>query len=338
MRKIIYFALIGLSVMMVACATATATVAPKPTPPAPVVRKSGTIRFSIGGDPNVRDIPRLMAIDALKAQGYTVETTTFASNDLIASAMQRGDIEIGDLTSNLAWSAIAKGVDIRSVVGRTNMTFYLVTKQSIKTCQDLEGQRLAFSNRQAVGYIMYDKYLKENCPGVNPQILLIANSKNRVAALEAGELDGAYLELEDWLPLSSRAGTSFHILLDFAKQFPQVFFSPFSVRRTWAEQNPEAVKDFIRALLAANRRVIANPQVLRDEIVKRLAIDAVQAQKLADTYLALKVWDANGGMNQDSLAYTIDFLSANGTVSKGIQINDVADLSYLNAVLDEIGR
>jgi hypothetical protein len=35
---------------------------------------------------------------------------------------------------------------------------------------------------------------------------------------------------------------------------------------------------------------------------------------------------------------TIDFLVDTGAMEPGLKVEDVADLSYLNAVLDEIGR
>jgi len=113
-------------------------------------------------------------------------------------------------------------------------------------------------------------------------------------ALIAGTLDAARLEIVDWLNLQDKAPDKFHILIDFGKVYPQIRFSAFSVSKTWAAQHPVAVHDFIRALLLAQRDIIANPQLLRDNISKYLGVDSARAQKLADAYLALNVWDANG--------------------------------------------
>lgn len=46
----------------------------------------------------------------------------------------------------------------------------------------------------------------------------------------------------------------------------------------------------------------------------------------------------NGGYTMESVQANIDFLVETAVLSPGLKPDDVADLSYLNAVLDEIGR
>jgi NitT/TauT family transport system substrate-binding protein len=335
MSRVIAFTLVLLGIGLVACA------APKPAPVPTTItpaHKSGILRIAIVRTPNVKDIPRLMAIDVLKEEGYTVTLQAYNDSALIPAAMQREDIEIGDSTSNQAWTAITKGLDVRSVVGLANMTFYFVTKPDVQTCRDLDGRSIAFSNRTSVGYVMFDDYLKQKCPGASPQIVLISDSHNRIAALQSGNVDGAYLEIEDWLQLDSQAPGKFRVLVDFAKEFPKVQYSTFTVRRAWAQQNPEIVKDFIRALLAAHRRLVGNSGLLRDAIVKYLSVDTAAAQYSANAITPLKVWDVNGALTTENLQYSIDYFEVKSSLQSGTKVNDVADLSYLNAVLDEIGR
>jgi ABC-type nitrate/sulfonate/bicarbonate transport system substrate-binding protein len=311
-------------------AAAAATTAP--------AAKAGTIRVSMNGAPNAKDIPRLMAIDSLKEQGYDVEVTTFAQSALVPVAMQRGDIDIGDVTTNLAWTAIAKGTDIRSVVGEANMTFQLVTKQNIQSCQDLGSRTLAFSTRQAVGFVMFQDYVNRSCPGTSPQILLIADSSNRMASLESGKVDGAYLEIEDWLRLEREAPGKYRDAVDFGKEFPNVEYSTFTVRKGWAQQNPEVVKDYIRALLSAYRRLVGHPDEMQNELEKYIPADSAVAQEWANTFASSSVWDVNGALTEQNIQSTIDYLASKGSLPTGVKGSDVADLSYLNAVLDEIGR
>ena len=45
----------------------------------PVQKKSGTIRFGTFSTPNASSMSWLMALEKLKEEGYTVETTVFAS-------------------------------------------------------------------------------------------------------------------------------------------------------------------------------------------------------------------------------------------------------------------
>jgi ABC-type nitrate/sulfonate/bicarbonate transport system substrate-binding protein len=337
-NKIAASVMVCLGMLLVACAEQPSVGAvPKNAPAIDAARQLGTIRFSLQGTANVPDIPWLMALDSLKEQGYIIELINLTSADLITGALIRSDIEVGAASTSFSWSAIAKGADIRTIVGRVNMTFSLVTKQTLLTCQDLDGKILAFSSKQAVGYLMFEKYLKQHCLGIAPQIILMSESKNRVAGLLANEIDGAYLEIEDWVSLK-RESPKFHILIDFAKEFPEVQYSTFSVRHEWAQQNPGIVKDYIRALILANRRIMVNAKSLEDGIVKYLSLDRVQAQALATAYIAAGVWDINGGLTQDNLQKTMEFMASSGSVPQGLQVGRVANLAFLNTVLDEIGR
>ena len=300
--------------------------------------KSGTIRFALLDTTDVKDVPWLMALDSLEEQGYTTEVVNFGKSSLIPPALVQGDIDIAVGSTTLNWAAIAQGADIATVVGKVNTSFLLITNMDVQSCGDLDGKVLTFATRQSVGYVMFEEYLDQNCPGTGPEILLISGSANRVAGLELGEVDGAYLELEHWLRLQETAPGEFQVLIDFAKEFPEVQIETFNVRREWAEENREQVEDFVRALLVANRSVIADSQLLRDGIVKHLSIDPARAQELAEAYLLEQIWDPNGQLSSENVQATLDFLSAAGMLPADLKVEDVADLSYLNAVLDEIGR
>jgi ABC-type nitrate/sulfonate/bicarbonate transport system substrate-binding protein len=342
-RKLSIAGILILSLVVVACHTApqpavsplTAN-SPLPTASAPV--RSGEIHFGQRGAPGVKDLPFLMAIDALRDQGYTVQVTELSKGELVAQAMAQGDIDIANVTPSIAWAAVAKGADIRTVVGNYDNGFYLAVKKELQTCSDLDGRSLAFSSRQATGYILFEEYLKEHCPGVTPQILLISQSPSRVAALQAGELDGAYLELEDWLALARQKPEDFHIILDFGEEYPDFLGSGFCARGAWAEQHPEMVKDFARAVITFQRELAADPERLKAEIMKLYEVGAPEAQQLAEAYLAAETWDLNGGLTYENIQYTIDAMVADNALPAGLKAEGVANLSYMNAVLDELGR
>jgi ABC-type nitrate/sulfonate/bicarbonate transport system substrate-binding protein len=309
-----------------------------PTPGANAPVRSGDIHLGQRGSPGVKDLPWLLAIDALQAQGYSVQVTELAKGELVAQAMEQGDIDIANVTPSIAWAAVVKGADIRTIVGNYDNAFYLAVKKELQTCRDLDGRSLAFSSRQATGYVLFEEYLKEHCPGVSPQILLISQSPSRVAALQSGEIDGAYLELEDWLALTLRKPDDFHIILDFGEEFPDFLGSGFCARGAWAEQHPEIVKDFARALITYQRELVEHPERLQAEIMKLYEIDAAEAERLAEAYLAQGIWDINGALTTENIQFTIDAMAKDGVLPVGLRAEDVADLSYMNAVLDDMGR
>ena len=338
MNRSVACLLILAAITMAACSAQAPTVASPAAPSTAMPDKLGTIRFALLDIAEVKDVPWLMALDSLEEQGYTTEMVSFGKSSLIPPALAQGDIDIASVSTSLSWAAIAAGADIATVVGKVNTSFVLVTNMDVHSCGDLDGKRVTFPTRQSVGYVMFEEYVDQNCPGTTPEILLIPGSSNALAGLELGEVDGAYLELEYWLRLQEIAPGEFHVLVDFANEFPEVQMSTFGVRREWAEENREQVEDFVRALLVAQRSVIADPQLLRDGIVKYMSIDPALAQELAEAYLLEQIWDPNGQLSSENVQATLDLFSAAGMLPADLQVEDVADLSYLNAVLDEIGR
>jgi hypothetical protein len=78
--------------------------------------------------------------------------------------------------------------------------------------------------------------------------------------------------------------------------------------------------------------------VLYDKAVEQLKLDSNAAKTLVDAYLAANAWDPNGALTRENIQYTLDFLKQTKDVPAELTFEDVADLSYLNAVLAELGR
>lgn len=315
--------------------TSAPTTLPIPTR-APL--KSGKIRYLHLINVNVRFVPTLMALDALQAQGYTVERTALASSTLIVDALTRGDAEFGSLNPQTMWAAAAKGAKVRTFFEGIPTPGFSISKQEIQTCRDLDGKRVGFAAPTGINPTLFDLYIKQNCPNIKFSSLIIPESAGRIAGLLSGDLDASQLPLEDVMDIERKAPGKFRRLIDLSKEFPNLLTGVLNVRGDWAEQNPEVVKDFVRELLIAQRRVIENPQVLYDESSKRLGISSVEAKESGDANLAINTWGQNGGVTQQNVAYTLDFLVKINAAPATLKVEDVSDLSYLDAVLKEIGR
>jgi ABC-type nitrate/sulfonate/bicarbonate transport system substrate-binding protein len=129
-----------------------------------------------------------------------------------------------------------------------------------------------------------------------------------------------------------------HVLIPYSQIYSKVLSGTLHARREWAAQNRTLVKDLIRALLLANRRVMDDPQFLYDEAVQRLGLDPVTAKEVADMQLEWGTFDPNGGLTTESAQYTLDFIKSIEGLPQDVELEDVVDLTYLNEVLDEIGR
>jgi ABC-type nitrate/sulfonate/bicarbonate transport system substrate-binding protein len=295
------------------------------------------LRIIESGPADVKSVPFLMAIDAMRRDGYDVEVVTVQRFDLVPDLLIRGDGEIGRLSTQAAWTAIAKGAALRSIV-EANGAWEVVARHDVASCRDLDGQGTALSSARSVNAAMLHKFVADHCPGTQPELVVISNSSSRLAALMAGQVAAAQLELQEVAQLERDAPGRFHSLVQPSKEFPQLVTFTYTARPDWARQNPAVVKAFIRAFLAAQRSVIDNAERAVEEAAARVSIEAGLARAIATTYRTRAVWHANGGLTPERVRSTLDFLAGEQYVPAGLSADGVADLSYLNGVLAEIGR
>lgn len=333
MRRFTLLLLALFVTLFAGCATATPTIVPTPSPAAP----KPTIRFSYPASPGLVDVPFFMALDKLRADGYTVETTQFARFELNLAALAKGDLDIASGSLQPAWAAIAKGAPMRSIVIRQRNADLLVARSDLETCADLANKNVALSSATSTAAILLNEYIAKHCPGTTYTSVMIATSSNRVPAVLNGSVDAANLQLDDLLQIEHEAPGRFHALIRFADEYPNIQNFAFHARQDFSTQHPEAVRAFIRALLQAQRE-IQNKQVLRAAASKYLTPDSPTMDDAVTAYIDGKMWDANGTLTTENVQATLDFFIGANSLPAELKPADVADLSFLNAVLDEIGR
>jgi len=325
MNRLITLALALLSVLVAACSA-----------PSPAMTPTLVIDVPEGGD--VSQIPWLMAVDVLKEEGCTMQTVDFSATDPVTVvAMEQGELDIAAMSNQLAWSAISKGAPLVTFLDMAELPFVLAAKKEIQRCADLDGKSVAIGSVSSVSGAMFNVYIEENCPDAKPNLLIVQRSNSRVVAMLSGEVDAATLDFQDLAYLQGEEPGACHALIVFADEFPGLQTNSYVMRTSFGEQYPELVKDLIRAVVTA-RRSLQDPQVLREAIVKYLEVEPSEAQQLADLYLSRNTWDVRGEYTLDTVQATMDFLQEYGDLLPGIEAKDVADLSYYEEVLDEIGH
>jgi NitT/TauT family transport system substrate-binding protein len=185
---------------------------------------------------------------------------------------------------------------------------------------------------------MTDAYIAEICPGVEPQILYIANSPNRAAAMLAGEIDATPLKLVESMQLEREAPGKFHTLTNFSQDLPRLKTVLLYANRDFADQHPEVVQDYISAMLTVHRQINENPEMLIEEVSERLEVEPELLPEIIQAHLDINTWDVNGGVTEEGVLYSLEFYTSAGNLEPGLATTDVADLSYLEEVLDEMGR
>lgn len=284
---------------------------------------------------DVDDIPSLMADQLLVGQGYTVKPTFYAQSELAIMALARGDADIMKGGARNVWQAIAQGAKLVTVMEHAANNWVLLVVSEIKNCRDLQGRRFAQHSEGTMDRALLDAYLLKECPGVEPEILVIPGSANRAFALLAGEVDAAGVKIPEAVTIEMQAPGRFDILSNFALDLPMLKASFVSVNRDFAIRKPEMVKDYIRAALTVHRRITKDPDLLIPEFTKWLDLDSVIIPSILEEQFAIDTWDIKGGLDKESIQFSIDFFVQAGRLAPGLTVEQVSDLSYLEQVLGE---
>src|SRR5262245_44084635 len=203
-----------------------------------------TIRYTEPVNVDVRDIPLLLALDDLESRGYRIERTQVAGPPIIADMLARGQTDIGVLNNQTMWSAVAKGAPVWTIMQFAGPTTVLAAQRSIKSCSELDGKRMGVSGPAGLSQILIDIYLRRRCSNAVPQRIIMAESSGRSAALLAGRLDAAVMPGEELIKLQLKAPGRLHALMTHATEYSNLHIDSFQMRRAWAEDHPESVRDF----------------------------------------------------------------------------------------------
>jgi len=319
--------------------TATAT-APAASPTATPKAFQGTKTFKVAFTSiGVSSVPLLAAIDSLRAQGFTIDTPEIAESELSVQGVVKGDFALSSGTTSAVLNAAQKGGKIKILADRVANEWTVYSVSSITSCQGLDGKKLAIHSEGAVSTAMVKNWLATECPSAKPTFLIVPGSDNRYQALIAGQIDASPLELSDAIALESQAGTRFRLITSFAQALPDVHPTTVYANGDFISANPDSVKAVLKALLEQHRKISGDAKYLSEIVLKYYPkVKKETLDKAAQQYVSLKMFDVNGGLTAENFKGTLDFFTKAGALQPGLAVADVSDLSFLQAVLSEIGR
>jgi NitT/TauT family transport system substrate-binding protein len=301
----------------------------------------GTTEFTVAfTTPGVSSVPLLEAIERLNADGYTIEAPTVGSSELAVDGVCRGEFAFSSGATNAVLLADQAGCDIKVVGNRVDNEWTVYAATDITECADLDGRRLAIHSEGAVSTAMVRNYIETNCPGTEPEYLIIEGSQNRLAALLADEIDASPLELADAIIVDEQAADRYALLASLAQQLPELKPTAVYANGEFISANPGSVQALLQAQVEVHRDIAEDPALFRDLILKHLPeTDEATLDIVVDQYLELELLGVNGGMDEAGIEYTLNFFNdALDDLDGSLTVEDVSDLSHLEAVLDEIGR
>jgi NitT/TauT family transport system substrate-binding protein len=302
------------------------------------VQAQKKVRFAYPSSADVGDIPSLLAWEQLKKQGIEVIPTFFPKTDLAVHAVVAGEADIGSAAGIAVIKAIESGMNLRIVGEQVRNEWQLVTPVSLKEPKQLDGKRVGYHGPITVTEALV-KWMANHYK-ITPNWMIIPGSDVRAEALMRGQLDATPAEIGDVLNILNAKPGQFHVLISYAKTFPQLIGSMYFARADYVQKNSAVVESVLEAILKAHRSAEESPALIKENALRLLPetkpalIDAT-----ATTYKELRIWDINGGADKERGEASIKFFEEAGLLKKGaVSFQQAFDTGPLDMVLKKIGR
>jgi NitT/TauT family transport system substrate-binding protein len=296
------------------------------------------VRFAYPSSADMGDIPSLLAWEQLKKQGIEIVPTFFPKTDLAVQAVVAGEADVGSAAGIAVIKAVESGMNIKIIGEQVRNEWQLVTPVSFKDPKQLDGKRVGYHAPITVTEALV-KWMA-NYYKITPNWVIIPGSDVRAEALMRGQLDATPAEIADVLNILTAKPGQFHVLISYAKTFPQLIGSMYFARADYLQKNSATVESMLEAILRTHRSAEERPASVKENALRLLPetkpelVDAIAA-----TYKELRIWDVNGGANKERGDASIKFFEESGLLKRGaVTFQQAFDPGPLDRVLKKIGR
>jgi ABC-type nitrate/sulfonate/bicarbonate transport system substrate-binding protein len=203
-------------------------------------------------------------------------------------SMLAGDIQVGLLGATHVTNAVTAGGDMAMLLGlEDRLNFTLVVRPGIKSADELKGKKIAIGTPS--GSLSLATYVGLDHLGLVPRrdgivLLGTGSSPERLAALFAGSIDGAFFNQE---LVQTAIQHGYTVLLDLAKENVPFQSSGVVMSRKYMRANPQLVDNLAKAVAEGVAYVQnpANKKIVVDSIARNLKLD--RPDRLEHAYRAI---------------------------------------------------
>jgi NitT/TauT family transport system substrate-binding protein len=296
------------------------------------------VRFAYPSSADMGDIPSLLAWEQLKKQGIEVVPTFFPKTDLAVQAVVAGEADMGSAAGIAVVKAVESGMNVRIIGEQVRNEWQLVTPVSLKDPKQLDGKRVGYHAPITVTEALV-KWMAQHYK-INPNWMIIPGSDVSAEALMRGQLDATPAEIGDVLNILSAKPGQFHVLISYAKTFPQLIGSMYFARADYVQKNSATVESVLEAILRTHRSAEERPASIKENALRLLPETKPELiEATAAAYKELRIWDVNGGASKDRGDASIKFFEESGLLKKdAVSFKQAFDTAPLDKVLNKIGR
>ncbi|SDB14764.1 sulfonate transport system substrate-binding protein [Pseudobutyrivibrio sp. YE44] len=259
-------------------------------------------------------------------EGLTIDTQVFSYGPPIIEALTAGDLDIGFMGDQPAFSAISNGVDIE-IISKTRASDKLHgllarNDSGIETLADLKGKKVSVpfgSNAQPLLYIYLDSV------GLTEDDVEILNLgvADGVTSLLAGDIDAAIVWEPHFRAVAEKED-SIHVVAN-AEGYKQ-YVSITVDRAEFGKEHPDLVAKYLKALDKAAKWSVENPEEAA-QIIKD--IDDVDVDTTYKTIIDSEISVGIDSNNINALVEGEQQSFTYGLIEKDFDITEYINTDYL---------
>lgn len=264
--------------------------------------------------------------------GYKGEWVELTGSEVAVSGIAANKFQFGAGVAATVMAAQQKqNAPVTFVGDFMKMLWTLTGRTEYQSCQNLNGVRFGLHSPGGVSTAIYKAWKQQNCPaGVEPKVLYIEGSPNRLQGLLANQLDATMLEIDDTLDLPQ---DRFHIIVNFSQQLSQIQTNTVFANDTFLKEHREVAVNLLAEASALAKEINADPSVLTNAIKKYKPELAEQADAIAKAYVEGGVFVEDGAISAEDINATVALYELAGAIKPGLTYDQIADPQYLQEAL-----
>jgi ABC-type nitrate/sulfonate/bicarbonate transport system substrate-binding protein len=313
---------IRVAVAMVVTATALSLAGP--------ARAKDLIPIRIAATADAVSLAQWIAIKEgiFRKYGLDPKETVYNVNyqGLLAIGAQQNDVSIQADPPTIG--SLSKGIDavVVAVVARFTDGYKLVAPNSVRSMDELAGKKVAWPTGTGAEYALAALSTAKGFDMARFEHVDLPPAEG-VPLLIKGDLSGI-MYWEPWPRMAvAKGGGRFHVLATSKGSYESNMF--LTVRRSFAQQNPEAVKNLLRALREAQQVLQQHPEKGVEIFRARMRVDAEAARAAIGDYTLMLTLDRQTANTAQGVA---EWLKKINRVEKLPDWSTAFDASYLKAV------
>lgn len=279
--------------------------------------------------PDEAYLPLLIAIDAMKKQGYNIEGKTLSGSDITFQGLATNQIQFTADSLPPGALSVSKGAPIRLVATRNANLVDWVAASGYSDCSKLNGKPVGIYSQTGGYTVEMELYFQQHCAGVKPTYVTIPDSPVRAQAVATGRILGTALGLPDALALQKKYPNNKFEIVPLRQALPGVGDEYVYTNETTLKSHEGIVEALLTEQLKAIRAIYQDPSSL-DALVKQYLPSAPDAS-VAKQFVQQQIWYANGGLKGPGLQNTLQAFKLPGSADA------LQDADPLNAVIAKVG-